>query len=117
MLKPILAIASNALALFAIDWLAPGVEVTDNPIGFVILLALFTAANSIILPMARFIFKPLSILTFGLVGVILNGILIYFVDILSEGITINGVLSLLMATVIVGAVNGTIAYGAKVFTK
>lgn len=115
MFKSIIAVGSNALALFAVKWLVPAVEITGDPLGFVILLALFTIANSLILPMARFILKPLSILTFGLIGVILNGILIYIVDILSKEITINGFLPLLMATVIVGAINGTIAYGARVF--
>ncbi|TSC83288.1 MAG: hypothetical protein G01um101419_118, partial [Parcubacteria group bacterium Gr01-1014_19] len=45
----------------------------------------------------------------------LNGVLIYVVDIVSDGITIDGLIPLLLATVVMGAVNATIAYGAKAF--
>ena len=113
MLKLIIALGSNFLALWLSEYLISGFAVTDNTVGFIIVLLLFTVANSLILPMARFILKPLSILTFGLLGLVLNAILIYAIDFLSTGLTIDGIVPLLLATIIVGVVNGTIAYGAK----
>jgi len=117
MLKLIIALGSNFLALWLSEYLIAGFEVTDNLAGFIIVLLLFTVANSLVLPMARFILKPLSILTFGLLGLILNAALIYAVDFLSEGLTIDGIAPLLLATLIVGAVNGTVGYGAKAFKE
>lgn len=115
MFKVIIALGSNFLALWLSEYLVSGFHVTDDVLSFIIVLLLFTVANSLILPMANFVLKPLRILTLGLLGLILNAVLIYAVDFLSEGLTIEGIVPLLLATIIVGAVNGTIAYGTKAF--
>jgi putative membrane protein len=115
MLKLIIILLGNAVAILAAEYFVPGFEVTDDPIGFAVVVILLTVANSFILPMLRFIFKPFIWLTLGLLAVLLNGFLIYIVDILSENITIGGIVPLLLATVIIGIVNAFFALGAKVF--
>lgn len=117
MLKIIVALISNAVAIFAAEYLITGLEVTNDPVGFVIVVILFTVANSFILPMARFVLKPLSWLTLGLFPVIINGLLIYIVDFLSDGITIGGLLPLIYATIIIGIVNAFFALGMKAFKQ
>lgn len=117
MLKLLIALASNAAAILAAKYFVTGFEVTDNLVGFAIVVLLFTVANSLILPMLRIIFKPFIWLTLGLLAVVLNGILIYAVDILSDNITISGLVPLLLATIIIGLVNAFFALGAKAFDK
>lgn len=117
MLKLIIALGSNLVAILAAEYFVAGFEVTNDWIGFAIVVVLFTIANSLILPMLRFILKPFIWLTLGLLALALNGALIYAVDILSEGITISGLVPLILATIIVGLVNAFFALGAKAFDK
>lgn len=115
MLRLIIALASNLVAILAAEYLIEGFEVTNDWVGFSIVVLLFTIANSLILPMLRLILKPLIWLTLGLGAVIINGALIYAVDILSEGITISGFTALLLATILIGLINAFFALGAKAF--
>ncbi len=117
MLKLLIALISNLVAILAAEYFITGFEVTNDLVGLAIVVALFTVANSLILPMLRMIFKPFIWLTLGLLAVALNGALIYAVDILSDGITISGLIALLLATIIVGLVNAFFALGAKAFDK
>lgn len=115
MLRLLIALISNAVAILAAKYFVTGFEVTSDYVGFAVLVVLFTVANSLILPMLRFILKPLIWLTLGLGAVVINGVLIYIVDILSNSITISGLIPLLLATVIIGLVNAIFALGAKAF--
>ncbi len=117
MLKLIIALLSNVVAIWAAEFFINGFKVTGDLAGFAVVVILFTIANSFFLPMLRVIFKPLSWLTFGLFPLVLNGALIYAIDFISDGITINGLLPLLYATVIIGIVNAFFALGAKAFKK
>ncbi|OGY62455.1 MAG: hypothetical protein A2745_03215 [Candidatus Harrisonbacteria bacterium RIFCSPHIGHO2_01_FULL_44_13] len=115
MIKLLIFLISNLTAVLAADYFIEGFEVTNDLVGFAIVVALFTIANSFILPMLRFILKPFIWLTMGLLAVVLNGALIYVVDILSESITINGLLPLIFATLIFGFINAVFALGARAF--
>ena len=101
MKKIIIGLVSNLVAILLAEYLITGF--------------LFTIANSFILPILRFVFKPLIWLTAGLLALAFNGLLIYIVDILSAGITISGPIPLILATIVIGMVNATFAYGAKAF--
>ncbi len=113
MTKLIIGLISNTLAILAAEYLVDGFSVTDDLAGFAVVVVLFTVANSVILPILRFILAPFIWLTLGLLAVAINGLLIYTVDIFSQGITIDGIMPLVWGTIIVGAVNATVAYIAK----
>ena len=115
MLKLIIALLSNLTAVFAAEYFVIGFNITDNIVRFAMVVALLTMANSFFLPMLKFIAKPFSWLTLGLLPFILNGALIYAVDFISGGITISGLLPLFYATVIIGIINALFALGAKAF--
>lgn len=110
MFKALIYLISNAVAIFAAEYFVPGFEATNDWAGFAVVVLLFTAANSLVLPVLRFILKPLIWLTLGLFSLVINGALIYVVDILSEGITISGLLPLLLATIIIGLINAIFSW-------
>ena len=110
MFKLLVALLSNAIAIFAAEYFVGGFEVTNDWKGLAIVILLFTAANSLVLPVLRFVLKPLIWLTLGLFALVINGALIYVVDILSEGITISGLLPLLLATIIIGLINAIFSW-------
>ena len=111
----IIGFFANLAALFVAKYFVAGLTVTQDLAGLAIVVILFTIANSLILPMLRVIFKPLSWLTLGIFPLLLNGVLIYVVDFLSESITINGLLPLIYTTVIFGIVNAFFSLGATAF--
>lgn len=115
MKKIIIGLISNLAAILLAEYLISGFQVVNNWQGFAIVVILFTIANSFVLPMLRFVLKPLIWLTAGLLALALNAALIYIVDILSAGITISGLIPLILATIVIGMVNATFAYGAKAF--
>ena len=115
MSRVFIGFASNFIGLLAAKYLVPEVMITSDVAGFAAVVAFLTIANSVILPVLRFIFKPLSFLTLGLFAFLLNAFMIYAVDFFSENITISGLLPLVLATVVIGAINATFAYGAKIF--
>ena len=109
-----MALGSNLAAILVTEYFVAGFKVTHDLVGLAIVVVIFMVANSIILPVVRTILKPLIWLTAGLLAVVINGTLIYFVDKLSDGITISGFSALLWATLIMGVVNATVSYGAKI---
>ncbi len=115
MFKIIVALVSNFAAILVTEYFVTGFHVTHDPVGLATVVVLFALANSVVLPVLRVILKPFIWLTAGILGVVLNGILLYVVDKLSDGLTINGLKALLISTLIIGMVNATISYGAKVF--
>ena len=115
MKKIIIGLISNLAAILLAEYLISGFQVVNNWQGFAIVVILFTIANSFVLPMLRFVLKPLIWLTAGLLALALNAALIYIVDILSAGITISGLIPLILATIVIGMVTATFAYGAKAF--
>lgn len=117
MLRIIIALLSNLAAILAAEYLIAGFEVADDLFGLGTVVVLFAVANSFILPMFKVILKPFSWLTLGLLPLLLNGVLIYVVDILSDNITISGLASLIYATIIVGVINALFALGATAFKK
>ena len=117
MLKLIIALISNIAAILAAEYFVTGFQVTHDPVGFAIVAVLFMLANGLLLPMLRFILKPIILITFGLFSLVLNGATIYLVDFFSTNLTISGLMPLLYATIIIGMVNATFAYGAKAFKQ
>lgn len=115
MLSIVISLASNLAALLIAGRVISGFSVTSDWVGIGIVVVLLAIANSLVLPILRTILKPLVWLTFGLLGFILNGLLIYGVDKLSTGLTIDGIVPLVLATVVIGAVNATISYVTKIF--
>ena len=115
MFRLIALLISNLAAILITEYFVPGFQVTHDPVGLAVVVALFMVANSIILPVLRTVLKPLIWLTAGLLGIALNGILLYIVDKLSEGITISGLSALIISTIVIGVVNATLSYGARIF--
>lgn len=115
MFKALIFLASNLIAILVTDRWVDGFSVSHEPLRFFVVVVLFTIANSVILPMLRMIFKPFIWVTLGFLGFVLNGVLIYIVDVASESVTIDGFLPLLLATIIIGFINAVFALGMKAF--
>ncbi len=105
-LKFAITIAVNAFALVGLSKWLPGFHLAILDYKQVILAAvIFTVLNSILKPILKMVLGPVIIFTLGLGLIVVNMIVLYALDLIVENITIEGPLTLLYASLIVGGVN------------
>ncbi len=106
-MRILVALIGNAFALLLAQALIPNVELSSNFFDVLLIALILTALNFFLKPILTLIFGPIIILTLGFGIIIINMLIIYILDILSKGITIQGnlVLTLFLVSLIVGVVN------------
>lgn len=109
----ILSVFSNAIAILAAAYFIAGFNFTGNFIELSLAAVILTFINVFLRPIIKLIFGPLIVITFGFFILIINALIIYALDFLNESITINGLLPLIFATLIIGIVNILVNFSAK----
>jgi putative membrane protein len=106
LLRIVFAVLVNALALFVADRYVAGFMLTaDGWKTFAVVALILTALNFILKPILKLLLGPLIVLTLGLGAIVVNAVILKLLDFLSPALTIQGLLSLLYATIIVSLVN------------
>lgn len=105
--------ASNAVALSLADFLLYGFSISSNFIALLYLAAILAAINLTIRPIIKFLLTPFIILTLGILSLVINAALIYFLDFSSSDITISSITDLGLATLIIWAINLISSFGAR----
>ncbi len=103
--KIIFYIIVNALAIWAAAYFVPGFVSQGNWIDLLIAAVILTLINVFVRPLLKFIFGPLVVLTFGAFLFVINIITLFLLDKFSASITINGLIPLFLATVIISLNN------------
>lgn len=95
----------NAAALWVADYLLGGFSVFGGLPGFLIAGLVLALLNSLVRPIVKLVSLPLIIVTLGLFRIVINGAMIWIaVHFFALG-AISGLMALVWATLIVGAVN------------
>ena len=94
----------NAVALAIMAYI-PGITIQSGIRGLLLITLLFTALNIFIKPILKFILSPIIILTLGLGLLLINAVILFILDLLTEQLTIQGVLPLMLATLLISAAN------------
>lgn len=113
----ILAFISNVVAFWLAAYFIPGFQISYELTNFLLVVGLFTIINLYIKPIVKMILSPLIILSFGLFTLVINGALLFLLDILSQNLTINGLLPLVYATLIISLVNLVFHFSARIAYK
>ncbi len=79
----------NAGALLAIPYIIPGIQV-DGVYTALIAAIILGILNAVIRPIVVFLTLPLTILTFGLFALIINGLFFWFVSSFVKGFSVAG---------------------------
>jgi len=104
--KIILAVLVNGLALFVADKYVSGFVLAANDLKtFAIIALILTALNFILKPILKLLLGPIIILTLGLGAILVNAVILKVLDFLSPALTIQGLVALLYATIIVSIIN------------
>ena len=109
----IFSIASNIVAFLITNYYLPDFIITKDTYTLLTVGALFALLNIFIRPVLRLILSPIIFLTFGIGIILVNATILYLLDFFSGAVTINGISTLLYATLIVGAVNLLLHISAK----
>lgn len=103
--KIVLAIVINGVALLAAAYWLPGFELQGDLRDIAWIALALTALNYVLKPVLKLILGPIIVLTLGLGLVLVNALLIYILDIFSANLTIQSVLTLVYASLLIGVVN------------
>lgn len=109
----ILRILSNAVALYVCTLFVTGFTFSGSFVDIGIAAAALTALNILVRPILKLFLGPFIILTFGLLTVVINALMLYILDIWSDPLKIDGYVPLFIATLVIGVVNVLIHFGAR----
>jgi len=101
----VLSFIANTFALLLAAYLLSGFMLQEDPLRVAFVAAMLTLINLLVKPFLKLLASPLIILTFGLALFFVNALILYVLDFLSEDLTIEGIHTLLLATILLGAVN------------
>lgn len=103
----------NLAAFVGTAYILPGFQVSGNLYDVLIAAGILTVLNIFIRPLLKIFFGPFILLTLGLFIIAVNALILYAVDFLSAGINIDGIETLLLATIIISLINFIISFTAK----
>lgn len=104
-LKVILHLAINLIILLIINQLVTGFELANQPLSILSTAVVFTALNSYFRPILKVILSPLILITLGAFSLAINAGILYLLDIISDNISINGLMPLWQSTLIITIFN------------
>ncbi len=109
----ILTFVANAIAILAAGYFLSGFLITGNYLDLAIVVGILTVINLVIRPIIRLFLSPIILITFGLFNIVINAFILYIIDIYFDTIKIDGLVTLLYATIIITVVNVLLGTGRK----
>jgi len=103
----------NVFALLVAANYIEGFVVTGGFQALLVLALAFTLLNVLLKPALTLLFGPVIVLTLGLGLLIVNALLLFILDTLSKNLTIQTILALLYATLLIGIINWVAHMGFK----
>ena len=111
MLKQLIIVWLVVAAAIAITaWLLPSVEVDGGPVQLLLLALLFGLVNALIGTLLRLISLPLTLMTFGLFGLVINGVLLAITAGLTDVLDVGGFLATILAAVVISIVTTALLF-------
>ncbi len=97
----------TALTLFVLAHLHMGIEAASigAVVGASVVLGL---VNLVVRPIVKLLTLPLTLLTLGLFGWVINALMLWLVSAIVPGFRVNGFIPALEASVILGVVSGVV---------
>lgn len=105
MVRFLVRILGNALALYAASWFVAGFSFNGGMKEYAIAGVVLGLLNLIVKPVLKIISLPVIILTLGLFTIVINALLLWLVDYIFDFITISDIMALVWATIVISVVN------------
>lgn len=96
---------STLLGLWVANHLVGGFAVKGGWEGFLLAALVLVILNLLLRPILKLISFPLIIVSLGLFSIVINALILWLVSQFTPYIAIDGLLSLLLATIIISVIN------------
>lgn len=108
---------ANAIAFLVAAHFVTGFTLTGDIITLVVTALILTTLNTFLRPLLKLFFGPFLFITLGLFSIVINALILHFLDIWSTALTIEGILPLVWGTLIITAVNIVFIIPEKIFFR
>jgi len=109
----ILRILANALAIFVAAKLIDQVTFTGDLVDYLMVGLILAVANIIVRPVLKIVSAPLIFITMGLFSLVINLIILFVVDWFVESLSIAGLWGYIWGTIIISIFNALITVAKK----
>jgi len=105
MVKFLIRLAINAVALGLAVYLVQGLAFTGDALGFVIVAIVFGLVNALIKPVVRLFTLPITVVTLGLFSLVINAFMLLLTGWLTEPLEVSGFFPALWGGIIISIVS------------
>ena len=105
MIKLIIRVLGNGLALYVAMLWVPGFSVTGGWQQFLIAAVVLSLLNMIVRPVLKLISFPLIMLTLGLFTIVINALMLWLLDYFLVSVSIVDFMALIWTMIVVSIVN------------
>jgi putative membrane protein len=92
-----------AAAIAATAALVPSVDIDGGVLALLGVALLFGLVNALVGPLVRLVSAPLNVVTLGLFGLVVNGVLLAITAGLSDALDVGGFLTTMLAAILISA--------------
>ena len=114
MVSFIIRILGNVLALYLAVLLVPGFIINGSIQEYALAGVVLALLNLIVRPILKAITFPLILLTLGLFTLVINALILWAVDYAFTFVTIESLVALVWATIVVSIVNLVVSFFTKI---
>ena len=97
----------NAVSLWVLDFLFSGVVIVDAS-SLIVLTLILAMCNALIKPVLQLFSFPLTLMTLGLFGLVVNGMVLMIAFNLVSGAMISNLFTAILASIVLSFVNGAL---------
>ena len=108
-MKLILKLLFNTGVIFSIAYYMPSVTISDLTTGLIVSVV-YGLVNTFIRPILKLLTLPISIITLGLFGIVINAFLTWLVVLIVPGFGINGFLNYFIFTIVLSILTTIIGW-------
>ena len=108
---------SVAVAIAITAAIMPSVEIDGGVLPLLGVAVVFGFVNALIGPVLRLISLPLTVVTFGLFGLVINGALLGITAGLTDTLDVGGFLAVIGAAILISIISGVLMFaGSRLFS-
>jgi putative membrane protein len=104
-----------AVAIAIAAAVVPSVEIDGGVLALLGVALLFGLVNALVGPVLRLVSLPLTVMTFGLFALVVNGALLALTAGLSDALEVGGFLGAVVAAVLISLLSGLLTFGVGAF--
>lgn len=92
MIKLLIRVIINAIAIWVATYIVPGLALTGNALNWLIVAVVFGLVNALIRPIVKLLTLPINVVTLGLFTLVINALMLMLTGLLTEFLVIDGAL-------------------------